>query len=151
MRQRRSLASTPYPKSRASRRPIGQEPAPNGQQQVPVALWPLCPRRGIDWVASSNQPQAAWEVMAKPHEVISTSLANFMFTLTSHDVRDAILLLAHSAFSSQETTVENESQTLWQMARICKETNRTKASFDFKSMIALMRLAFKCARYAVYK
>lgn len=146
MRQRRSLASTPYPKSRASRRPIGQEPAPNGQQQVPVALWPLCPRRGIDWVAGSNQPQAAWQLMTKPHEVVRTSVTNFLFTLTAHDMRDDTLLSARSILRSQEQLEEYGDENLFQLARACQGMNHHKKSFDFQFCLALMRLSFKCAR-----
>ena len=87
--------------------------------------------------------------MAKPHEVNRSSVANFLFTLTAHAVQDDILLLARSAFT-QETREQDESQTLWQLARICKEMNNKKVAFDFKFMIALMRLSFKCARYATW-
>ncbi|EPS93189.1 hypothetical protein FOMPIDRAFT_1136659 [Fomitopsis schrenkii] len=144
-RQQRSLASAPYSKSRASGRPGGHDPAPNGQQQVPVTLWPLCPRRGVDWVASRNQPQVAWQLMMKPHEVVRTSVANFLFTLTVHNMRDNTLLSARSILRSQEQLEEYGDENLFQLARACQGMNHHKKSFDFQFCLALMRLSFKCA------
>lgn len=140
-RPRRSLASKPY----------DRQPAPNeagGQVILPIpAARAPCPRLGIAWIASRYQPQAAWQSMNKPHEVARTTVANFFFTLTAHNVRDDAILSAISEYCSDDQDKLNGNQDLCQLARACKELDGRKKSFDFQYMLSLIRLSFKCARY----
>lgn len=113
---------------------------------------PPCPRQGIQWIASRLQPQAAWDRMEKPHEVANTSVVNFLYTLTAFDIKDNIsrtvssscyansLLQPHTLGSGQC------ANRLSRLAMECKDMDYNRNTYDFRFMIALIRLSFECAR-----
>lgn len=143
LRQCHSLAVSPYdPKSRKPDDGQAQNPEP------PRVAEGLCPRRGRAHKASRDQPQAAWETMAKPHKAARTTVVNFLYTLTAYDKTEDIARSVPSMFVPGEAMFKaiDGSLTLFQLASMCMEADRRKCTSDFKAMITLIRLSFECAR-----
>lgn len=90
--------------------------------------------------------------MQKPHEVTNTSVVNFLYTLTAYDVRAEVVLGASSVVSPTARPIAQVSDpggenTLVQLVQHCKEMHSYHNAYDFRYMVALMRLSFECARY----
>ncbi|EPS92647.1 hypothetical protein FOMPIDRAFT_1137507, partial [Fomitopsis schrenkii] len=88
--------------------------------------------------------------MQKPHEVTNTSVVNFLYTLTAYDVRAEVVLGASSVVSPTARPIAQVSDpggenTLVQLVQHCKEMHSYHNAYDFRYMVALMRLSFECA------
>lgn len=137
-RLRRKLAVAPYdPASRSARK--------NAQQPAHFPL-PPCPRAGIQWIASENQPRAAWEMTTKPHEAASTTVVNLLNTLTAYDLKDEIASCADLLLEPQRASYGDKHETLSQLAKRCTDMDHKRGAFDFHLMVALMKFSFECAR-----
>lgn len=137
------FAAPPY--DRDARPVVGEHQA---QQPANFLLpWPPCPRNGLQYVAGARQPQAAWEIAPRPHEAAGITVANFMFTLTAHDVREDIAGCGELALTPQQRFFgQGTGDTLAQLVRKCKDMDSKRGAVDFQYMVSLMRLSFHCAR-----
>lgn len=149
-RQRRTLANAPYNAEVNRRRRTlnsGSGDATNARM-AQAGFQDLCPRRGIQWIASSKQPHAVWETMLKPHEKSNTSVVNFLLTLTASNVREDMVQYCRSELLPQSTSPHSKSDrsALYRHAKTCREMDHRRNGYDFHSMISLIRLCFECAR-----
>lgn len=141
---RRKLADKPYKKSTTNDTPQPLDPPLDPQQQPPPQT---CARTGVHWSVSRHQPQAAWEISNGPHQTLSTTLENFMYTLTAYDMKQDVALYARELFSySRQMSAAKSSDTLFHLANKCEASERRGGIFDFYYMVSLMRLTFKCIR-----
>lgn len=84
--------------------------------------------------------------MEKPHETTSSTVSNFLYTLTALDVKEEMVRCYASLSVSQQDSFGDKIETLSELAQRCNHMYGSRGAWDFHYMIALMRLSFRCAR-----
>lgn len=136
------------------------DPYPSGRPQRPladnrVALWPRCPRNGIQWVASRR---SGWEPLDAPSRCSNPKAVEFITSLshnlsvsmmTEHSQTIRSFLDASPTFSQAATGTELEgASTLTTILTRCQYASQCDAASSFGVMVSRIQLAMKCKRYA---
>ena len=136
------------------------DPYPSGRPQRPladnrVALWPRCPRNGIQWVASRR---SGWEPLDAPSRCSNPKAVEFITSLshnlsvsmmTEHSQTIRSFLDASPTFSQAATGTELEgASALTTILTRCQYASQCDAASSFGVMVSRIQLAMKCKRYA---
>lgn len=122
-----------------------------------VALWPLppCPRGGIDFIcAPAGSAEASWEARIDAQfQAARPATTNFIVGLAANLDTNQVLATSHSiasrcvAEASMSEGNRLPSESLASLVQHCAALERKGAAHDFMSMVALIQLVYKCARY----